>query len=285
MKNDSPLRKSRRHDTAPGMDRREFVARGSVAVLSPWLLGGVAGARYGVRDGENRPLVVGYLRGSERLADSLDLMRAFDAPGNGLLESVLRRREEVGSVEPLEIIPAHYLPAGDADLAAGSPRLWIHGLLPPGDGHGPSRLVSAALDVVFPEVDARAAGDKRFVARYPFHAWQVAREPTLTEGYPIAFPVVVNHRADLRLSVEALWMEEGAASDRGTPLLMSADVTLGGEPGRAKLREGIYLLGLDPDVGSRLPLTANHEFLVPEGTAFLVMSVHSARTSATLAIE
>ena len=52
-----------------------------------------------------------------------------------------------------------------------------------------------------------------------------------------------------------------------------ATLSIGFMPGVSKLCPGTYFLALDPAAGDRLPLTANHAYMVPRDFPCVVLSV------------
>ncbi len=213
--------------------RRDFLALGSAALLSPWLASAawaeeLLGAEVGVL-----PATLGYLEGSDLLANLRRLPRAVRNPA-----AAVRVLEALGAAP--EIVPAHRLPLGDTGLVGRPLRLTIHGLYPGAAIRSPARRrqlpLAVDLDVVFPPPDPV------FPKPAPFYAWSFRRRPGWNPSPPISFVFPLDWYVYPELLLRVTPAARGAA-----PVTLRTRFTLDDESGLPRLRRGVYLIGLAPE--------------------------------------
>ena len=269
---------------AGGWSRRRFLQLASLSAAAgvwPRLAFAQEGAAAGA------PLSVGYVLGSEEAADVL--RPAWWSPFR--TASLVRAAGEsafAAAQAPLEVVPADQL-LGDPRLAVVPVRVAVLGLYPEVDDV-PGFTFDMVLTVHF------FTGDP-FLPVVPFHAWGWRDDPAVTAGAPIRFTVPVERDTGLRFSLDVRQVERGRrvqtggtavrrpggsqgggavggaggglkASPGGTRTAWSqaAVLSVGVEPGVAKLQRGTYLLGLEPrmwEQGGELPAGAFPDDLPP----------------------
>lgn len=201
-----------------GLHRREFLYLGSVLALTPWLGGAAdAAALPGAK-----PLSVGVFEGS-------DFWPSVDP--------LPWQRRPVEKQAWFPITPAASLPMGDTNLLYRTVLVTVHGLYP---SHAEScpEIDAAGLEVLFPSLDPNVPGP------FPFYAWAFKRKPGWNAGQRVAFPIGIEGDGLLRLALLVRW--RGAKGTAPRVERFEASLTVGREPNQAKLRRGIYLLGLSP---------------------------------------
>ncbi|MGH9361298.1 MAG: hypothetical protein ACRD2T_05225 [Thermoanaerobaculia bacterium] len=208
--------------------RRDFVAYGSLALLSPWVAG-VARAEEALFEGASALRAsLGYIAEAERLGDLRKLPRPFRNP------AAARLSWGAGTV-----VPAHHLPLGDPELIGRPLRLTIHGLYPGaavrGDARGKLPL-AVDLDVLFPAPEPAVSE-----APVPFYAWSFRRRPGWNPSPPISFVFPVDWYVYPELALRVV------PAGGGAPVVMHVRFTLDDESGLPRLRRGVYLVGLAPD--------------------------------------
>jgi hypothetical protein len=234
--------------------RRDFLALGSAAALTPmvapWfarpagattLAGPLTGpadaeaaaeGRRGVSPAaQPRPLSVGYLEGSELLANLRKLQ-----PDLQVL-TVERRGSTFTAGRHIQ--PSHSYPAGDPSLVGGAVRMTVHDLYPRRlpDGAAAARWpVAIDLDVMVPLLDPPAGSTA------VFHAWSYRRLPAEDRSARVSFVLWPDWYSDLGLKMRVV--PPGAESQ---PRLLQTRFTLASDQGRPRLLKGIYLLGLEPN--------------------------------------
>ena len=260
---------------AGGFSRRRFVQLASLAAaagLVPKLALAQAAAASGA------PLSVGYVLGSEDLADPL--RPDWWAPWR--TASTLRAAGESGlaaSQVPLQVVPADEIP-GDPRLAVVPVRMAVLGLYPEVDDV-PGATFDMVLTVHF------HTGDP-FLPVVPFHAWGWRDDPAASSGSPTRFTVPVERDTGLRMTLDVRQVEAlqvgrarsagggvraGAASRSGAASSAARSawtqetvLSVGVEPGVPTLQRGVYLLGLEPNLWARpadLPAGAFPDELPP----------------------
>jgi len=233
--------------------RRDFLALGSAAALTPmvapWFARPagattLAGPLTGPADAEAaaegrrgvppaaqpRPLSVGYLEGSELLANLRKLQPD--------LQVLTVERRGSTFTAGRHILPSHSYPAGDPSLVGGAVRMTVHDLYPRRlpDGAAAARWpVAIDLDVMVPLLDPPAGSTALF------HAWSYRRLPAEDRSARVSFVLWPDWYSDLGLAMRVV--PPGAGSE---PLLLQTRFTLGNDQGRPRLLKGIYLLGIEP---------------------------------------
>jgi len=209
--------------------RREFVAYGSLALLSP-LVAEVARAEealFGAAAAGVRLASLGYIEETEGLGNLRKLPRAVRNP------AAARLAGGAGTV-----VPAHTLPLGDTELIGRPLRLTVHGLYPGAALRGAARRklpLAVDFDVLFPSPDP--ALDKPI----PYYAWSFRRRPGWNPSPPVSFVFPVDWYVYPGLAVRVV------PANGGSPVVMQVRFTLDDETGLPRLRRGVYLVGLVPD--------------------------------------
>ncbi len=226
------------HADAPGrapLRRRDFLALGSLAALTPLLPRAAAGstlpggsAPEGAAPAPRLPLSIGYLEGS----GLLDNLRKL-APDLAMLTG--ERRGSTFTL-PRRMLPSHSFPSGDPGLVGGPVRMTVHDLYPrrlpdgPAAGQWPAAI---DLDVLVPLLDPPAGSTARFAA------WSYRRLPAEDRSARVSFVLWPDWYSDLGLVMRVV-------PAGGQPRLFEARFTLGSDRGRPRLLKGIYLLGIAP---------------------------------------
>lgn len=272
-----------------GTNRRQFIARGSAAVAAPWLLGSVGLSRAYAEITE-AVATVGYLRGSDQFVRRESFLHGLDSPNPDLAATLYALRAEMGVVKPQEIVPAGYLLEGYGGFAQRPPTIWIHGLLPPPEllrTIPRSVTLEATFSVLQRQLVVResSTGVRRSRrlgenADMPLAvlAWRYQSQPVVSSAAPNAFQIPVHTDQPLRLVVEVVvgdGQHDGVESEGTDPQgeRLAATLSIGFMPGVSKLRPGTYFIALESSAGGRLPLVANHDYLVPDDFPCLAFSV------------
>ncbi|MDP9120713.1 MAG: hypothetical protein M3O15_04990 [Acidobacteriota bacterium] len=225
---------------AASLRRRDFLALSSMLTLSglaPFasLLESPAAAAPAPAAGaakapQKSPLSVGYLAGSEQLADLRRLPRDLR------VLTVTRRGQTLTSER--RVVPAHSLPSGDPGLVGGPVRMTIHDLYPgllPQTAAARRWPVAIDLDVLVPLLDPPKGSTARFLA------WSYRRLPAEDRSAGLSFVFWPDWYSDLSVILRVV-----PAGSAAQPLLLTGRFTLGSDPGRPRLLKGAYLLGLNP---------------------------------------
>ena len=230
--------------------RRDFLALGSAAALTPmvapWfarpagattLAGPSTGAEAAAEgrrgappEAQPRPLSIGYLEGSELLANLRKLQ-----PDLQVL-TVERRGSTFTAGRHIQ--PSHRYPAGDPSLVGGAVRMTVHDLYPrrlPDGAAAEQWPVAIDLDVMVPLLDPPAGSTALF------HAWAYRRLPAEDRSARVSFVLWPDWYSDLGIAMRVV--PPGAGSE---PRLLQTRFTLGNDQGRPRLLKGIYLLGIEP---------------------------------------
>ncbi len=209
--------------------RRDFLALGSAGLLMP-LFGNLAWAEPRAAAGaalQTLPMSVGYIYGSEDLQDLKRLPRVIRRPA-----AIVER--EVAEASPL-VIPAASLFQADTSMPGLPLRIRVHGLYPPVDvvERKRQRDVPPSIDL---EVNFPLLGSTTPI---PFFVWSLRQKPGWDPSPPTSF----------RFPLEWQVLPELVLRVRGTDgisKVLRTQFTVDNEPGRPKLRRGLYVLGLDP---------------------------------------
>ncbi|HEV3460377.1 MAG TPA: hypothetical protein VHG32_27860 [Thermoanaerobaculia bacterium] len=236
------------HGEAPrggALRRRDFLAIGSLAALTPLLPRAAAGSSLtgeaaapatagagGTAPAAIRtlPLSIGYLEGSELLSNLRKLQP-------DLTVLTVQRRGSTFTAGR-RMLPAHSFPSGDPALVGGAVRMTIHDLYPRRlpDGPGAERWPQAIdLDVMVPILDPPAGSTARF------QAWSYRRLPAEDRSARVSFVLWPDWYSDLGVIMRVV--PGGAGSQ---PHLLQTRFTLGADHGRPRLLKGVYLLGVAP---------------------------------------
>ena len=216
--------------------RRDFLALGSAGLLMPlfgnlaWaepLAAASAGAAIQVQT-----MSVGYIDGSEDLQNLKRLPRAIRRPA-----AVVER--EAAQASPV-IIPATSLFQADTSMPGLPLRIHVHGLYPPVDAVERKRQKD-----VPPSIDLEANFPLLgFPTPIPFFVWSLRQKPGWDPSPPTSFRFPLEWQA----LPEFVLRVRGA---NGVSKVLRTRFTLDNEPGRPKLRRGLYLFGLDPNTWQR----------------------------------
>lgn len=238
--------------------RRDVVAFGSLALLSPWV-GGVARAEealFGAAAAGVRLASLGYIQETEALGSLRKLPRAVRNP------AAARLADGAGTV-----VPAHTLPLGDTELIGRPLRLTVHGLYPGGALRGAARRqlpLAVDLDVLFPAPEPAVSE-----APVPYYAWSFRRRPGWNPSPPVSFVFPVDWSAFPELAVRVI------PSNGGAPVVMRVRFTLDDEVGLPRLRRGVYLVGLVPDAWRNGMDLAELAATAPASRLSLLLSIDS----------
>ena len=256
----------------PVFDRREFLTLTSTG-LAAFAVGGLGAAAQAPASAGKQatvePLSVGYVDGSDRLADLRQLpWLAGVAGGDGVAGN--------GDRFGIEVVPAAGLGIGDQTLAGESVRVRICGLYPGVPGGKSATVDAVTLWVLFP------SPDPALPEPLPFLAWSFDRRPENVAA-PLGFTLPLELDGGLELSLTVAVGE--------TPIGRRLGQTLGGrggpppavahqlvtrftvdwEPGLPRLQRGIFLLGLAPGTWDQpVALPAPGEPLRPELLSLVV---------------
>src|SRR6185312_3311077 len=225
---------------SPLLRRRDFLALGSAGRLMP-LFGNLAWAEAPASvsaDGTVQTMSFGCLDGSEGIHDLKRLPRIVRRPAVSDGQSA--------EASPV-IIPAPSLFQADTELPGQPLRIRVHGLYPPVASVERKRQkdVPAAIDLeaIFP------SADPAFPAPLPFYVWSLRQRP----GWDPSPPVSFHFPLEWHVLPEFVLRVRGAD---GVPRVMRTKFTLDNEPGRPKLRRGVYVFGCDPRAWQReVPLS------------------------------
>jgi hypothetical protein len=224
-------------DPPLSLRRRDFLALGSVGLLMP-LFGNLAWAEPLAASAATavavQPMSVGYIDGSEELRNLKWLPRAIRRPA-----AVVER--EAAQASPV-IVPATSLFQADTSMPGLPLRIRVHGLYPPVAAVERKRQKdvppSIDLEAIFPSPDPASP------AYLPFYVWSLRQRPGWDPSPPTSF----------RFPLEWQVLPELVLRVRGTDgvsKVLRTRFTLDNEPGRPKLRRGLYVLGLDPNTWQR----------------------------------
>jgi len=244
--------------------RRDFLTLGSMSLAGLWL--GLGRAEAAVLGEEARaalparPMSLGYLAGSEELPDTMRLPR-----------SVLRPSKQPRSGSPAqgilnEVVSADGLPRGDTSLVVLPFRMRIHGLYPPAAysvSRRPAMPLAVDLDVIFPPPDPVFPRPARFLA------WSFRRRPGWDPSPPTRFTFPLDWQAMPELEMKV------TPADGGPATVLSTRFTVDYEPGRPRLRRGVYLLGLAPNAFEQDISLAELARLAPETMLSVMISVET----------
>jgi len=233
--------------------RRDFLAWGSAGLLLP-LVGDLAWAQG--NEAAVRPLSTGYIEGSEIFRDLRRLPRKVRRPLSVATE------KETAEASPV-IVPAVSLFQGDTSLPGRPLRIRIDGLYPP-QALEPKvwkKLPWAVdLEVLFP------SPDPAFPQPLRFYAWSFRRRPGWDPSPPIQFRFPLDWQS---LPQFVLRVRPAA----GEPFVLRTKFTLDNEPGRPRLRRGVYLFGTAPQVWDREVRVADLAKWAPAELASVLISV------------
>lgn len=219
-----------------GLRRRDFLTLGSMGIAGLWL-GGLGRAEAAVLGEAARaalpaqPMSLGYFAASEELPNTIDLPRAVLSPARQPVAGTAAQ----GVLH--SVVPADSLLSGDTSLVGHTFQMKVHGLYPPkalAASRRPAMPLAIDLDVLFPPPDPIFPRKARFLA------WSFRRRPGWDPSPPtkFVFPLDWQVMPEIELRV--------TPADGGPAATFETRFTLDAEPGRPRLRRGVYLLGLAP---------------------------------------
>jgi hypothetical protein len=212
----------------PLLRRRDFLGLGAAGLLVP-LVGDLAWAQG--PDALVRPLSTGYIEESEVFRDLRRLPRKVRRPLSA---------SEAAEASPV-VVPAVSLFQGDTSLPGRPLRIRIDGLYPPQAAEPKlwKKLPLAMdLEVLFP------SPDPAFPQPLRFFAWSFRRRPGWNPSPPITFRFPLDWQALPQLVLRV-------RTANGEQRVLRTKFTLDAEPGRPRLRRGVYLLAAEPGVWDR----------------------------------
>lgn len=247
----------------PVLRRRDFLALGSAGLLWP-VVGDLAWAQAPPgADGAVRPLSAGYLEGSEVFRDLHRLPKKIRRP--------LSATSENGSAEGSPVVvPAASLFQGDTSLPGRPLRIRIDGLYPPQviEPKLWKKLPLAMdLEVLFP------SPDPAFPQPLRFFAWSFRRRPGWNPSPPVEFRFPLDWETLPQLVLRVL-------TASGDHLALRTKLTLDNEPGRPRLRRGVYLLGAAPGIWDREVRLADVAKWAPAELASVMVSMEPEKEEA-----
>lgn len=217
-------------DPPPLLRRRDFLTLGSAGLLMP-LFGNMAWAESMAPTAAVaavQAMSVGYFDGSEELRDLKRLPRQVRRPAK-----LAEGEDEAGF--PV-IVPATELFQADTSMPGQPLRIRVHGLYPPVSSveRKRQRDVPPAIDLeaVFP------SSDRAFPSPLSFFVWSLRQKPGWNPSPPVSFRFPLEWQA----LPEFVLRVRGAD---GISRVLRTTFTLDNEPGRPKLRRGLYVFGLD----------------------------------------
>lgn len=225
--------------------RRDFLALGTAGLLTP-LVGNLTWtAPLDAAEIPVQPMSVGYIEDSEAYRSFKHLPRKIRRP-------VLQKEEDESETSPV-IVPAESLFQADTSLPGRPLKVRVHGLYPPvALEHKRRREVPQAIDleVIFP------SPDPAFPTPLRFFAWSLRQRP----GWDPSPPVTFRFPLDWQVLPQFVLRVRGV---EGVTRVLRTKLTLDNEPGRPKLRRGVYLLGLTPGAWYRAARVSDYARIAP----------------------
>ena len=237
----------------PLLRRRDFLTLSSAGLLLP-LVGDLAWAQD--IEPAARPLSAGYIEGSEVFRDLKRMPRKVRRPLSAATS------QEAAEASPV-VVPAAELLQGDTSLPGKPLRIRIDGLYPPQalEPKLRKKLPQAIdLEVLFP------SPDPAFPQPLRFFAWSFRRWPGWNPSPPIQFRFPLDWQA----LPQFVFKVRTAA---GESLVLRTTFTVDAEPGRPRLRRGIYLFGTEPGVWDREMKLADLAKWAPAELASVLVSM------------
>jgi hypothetical protein len=238
--------------------RRDFLTLGSAGLLAP-LFGNLAWAEplaaAAERSVQTVPMSVGYIDGSEEYRSFKRLPRKIRRP-------LLLKEEDEAEASPV-IVPAESLFQADTSLPGRPLHIHVHGLYPPVALETERRRevpLAVDLEAVFP------SPDPAFPTPLRFYAWGLRQKYGWDPSPPTSFRFPLEWQVLPQLILR-VWRADG------THHVMRTRFTLDNEPGRPKLRRGVYLLGLTPGAWSRAARVSDYARIAPAEMFSLMVSM------------
>ncbi|HZQ27508.1 MAG TPA: hypothetical protein VFA94_07400 [Acidimicrobiales bacterium] len=214
--------------TFPAVSRRQFIAGGSLLVAATYVLGPNQ-----VLSRPN-PFAALLAKAGPRISSGYILGSA------GLRPAELRSLIGSGGAQ---VVPAASLRSGDHRLAGKLARVGIHGPAAGPRAELDPSVTGVQLDVLFPSPDPKAEPGTLL----PFYAWTQLTGHNPTRSSTSAIGVNVAQGAALAFALRV--RKDGVVTE--APQDAVAVFTSGRESALPKLREGAYLLGLEPTAWER----------------------------------
>jgi hypothetical protein len=240
--------KSESEDSSTLLRRRDFLTLGSVGLLAP-LFGNLAWAEPLATAAERSvppaPMSVGYIEGSEEYRSFKRLPRKVRRP-------TLQEEGDEAEASPV-IVPAESLFQADTSLPGRPLRIHVQGLYPPvALEHKRRREVPQAIDLeaIFP------SPDPAFPTPLRFFAWSLRQKP----GWDPSPPVTFRFPVDWQVLPQFVLRVRGVD---GVTRVSRTKFTLDNEPGRPRLRRGVYVLGLGQSSWSRAAKLSDFARIAP----------------------
>jgi hypothetical protein len=252
------LAKSESESSSTLLRRRDFLTLGSAGLLAP-LFGNLAWAEPLAAAAERSvppmPMSVGYIDGSEEYRSFKRLPRKVRRP-------LLEVEGEEAESSPI-IVPAESLFQADTSLPGRPLKIHVHGLYPPvALEHKRRREVPQAIDLeaIFP------SPDPAFPTPLRYFAWSLRQKP----GWDPSPPVIFRFPLDWQVLPQFVLRVRGVD---GVTRVLRTKLTLDNEPGRPKLRRGVYLFGLTPGVWSRAARVSDYARIAPAEMFSIMVSM------------
>jgi len=249
------LAKSESDSSSTLLRRRDVLTLGAAGLLTP-LIGNLTWvAPLAAAEIPVQPMSVGYIDGSEEYRSFKRLPRKIRRP---LLQK--EGDEEEGS--PV-VIPAESLFQADTSLPGRPLRIHVHGLYPPVALQAERRRevpLAVDLEAVFPSPDPASPAPLRF------YVWGLRQKYGWDPSPPTSFRFPLEWQVLPQLILR-VWRTDG------THHVMRTRFTLDNEPGRPKLRRGVYLLGLTPVAWSRAARVSDYARVAPAEMFSLMISM------------
>jgi hypothetical protein len=252
------LAKSESEGSSILLRRRDVLTFGAAGLLVP-LFNNLAWAEplaaAAERAPQTVPMSVGYIDGSEEYRSLKRLPRKIRRP-------FLLKEEEEAEASPV-IVPAESLFQADTSLPGRPLHIHVHGLYPPVALEAERRRevpLAVDLEAVFP------SPDPAFPTPLRFYVWGLRQRYGWDPSPPTTF------RFPLEWQVLPQFILRVRRAD-GTHYVMRTRFTVDNEPGRPKLRRGVYLLGLTPVAWSRAARVSDYARIAPAEMFSLMISM------------
>jgi hypothetical protein len=236
--------------------RRDFLALGTAGLLMPMFHGlAEAAPLAATAKASIQPMSVGYIDGSETFHNFKRLPRKVRRP--------VAAAEGEDAEAPLVVVPAASLFQADSSLPGRPLRIQVLGLYPP-IALDPTRRrqVPPAIDLeaMFPSSDPAAPAPLRFFV------WSLRNQLGWDPSPPTSF------RFPLEWQALPQFVLRVRRADGVTKVLRTT-FTLDNEPGRPRLRRGVYLLGLEAGAWNREASLADFARIAPAGMFSVMISM------------
>lgn len=250
--------KSESEGSSTLLRRRDVLTFGAAGLLAP-LFNNLAWAEplaaAAERSAQTLPMSVGYIDGSEEYRSFKRLPRKIRRP-------LLQKEGDAEETSPV-IIPAESLFQADTSLPGRPLRIHVHGLYPPAAlevEHRREVPLAVDLEAIFPSPDPVSPAPLRF------YVWGLRQKHGWDPSPPTSFRFPLEWQVLPQLILR-VWRGDGSHH------VMRTRFTLDNEPGRPKLRRGVYLLGLAPAAWSRTARVSDYARIAPAEMFSLMISM------------